>query len=325
MPAALAGLALVVLYAHFAATPGQLARLPWDAAAALFYFANFRFMTSGHSYWEIFSRPSPLQHYWSLSIEEQFYLVYPALLIGIYVLSARPRRALRAVLVVLMLVSTGLMVGLSVLGVAPARLYYGTDTRASEFLMGALLSALLVRRGEIHPWRGSGFRVVTLLAVGWVAAVVMLVEQDSTFLYRGGFALYSIATLVLINAALQPSAVRTVLSLPPLPWLGAVSYGAYIYHWPIYLWLDAERTGLRDTALLAVQMAVTLGAAAVSYRFFEQPIRAGRGLRGGLRLLRWLSSSSSRTAPRRVRCRRTPSRRARCRGSGRRRRRDPSA
>jgi len=280
MPAALAGLALTALYAVVAATPSQLIRLPWDATAALLYFANFRFMTSGHSYWEIFSRPSPLQHYWSLSIEEQFYVAYPLLLIAVGALARRPRATLRVVLLLLASASTLAMVGLSWSGAAPARLYYGTDTRASEFLVGALLATLLVRGSEIRPWSGRGHRATTFAASAYVVAVVILVEQDSAFLYRGGFALYSIATAVLINAALQPGIVRTLLSWRPLVWAGVVSYGTYIYHWPIYLALDAPGSGLSGAALLAVQMGATLALAQLSYVFLERPIRSRRWPRG---------------------------------------------
>lgn len=286
MPAALAGIAVVALYAAVVATPGQLVRLRADALAALLYVANFRFMTSGHSYWEIFSRPSPLQHYWSLSIEEQFYLLYPLLLVGVAALARRGRASLRLVLVTLAVASTATMAALSWSGVETARIYYGTDTRASEFLVGAVLATLLVRDGSLRVWRGRGFAAVNLLATAYVLATVLLVPQDAAFLYRGGFAAYSVATAVLINAALQPGTVTRVLSWRPLVWMGTVSYGAYIYHWPIYLALDASGW-LGGAPLLALQIAATFAAAQLSYVFLERPIRERR----------WLTGTSAALAP----------------------------
>ncbi len=279
MPAALLGIALALTFAVLAGTRTQLWRMRWDGLASLLYFANFRFMTLGHSYWELFNRPSPLQHYWSLSIEEQFYVVYPLLLIGVAALARRGRAATTLVLVVLAVVSTALMIGLSLAEVAPSRLYYGTDTRAAEFLVGAVLATLIVRGGRIEPWRGRGFAAVTLVAAVYIVAAIVLVEEDSPFLYRGGFALYGLASAVLINAALEPGLVRTILSWQPLRLLGVISYGVYVYHWPIYLWLDWRRTGLFGVELFALRVAVTLVVAVVSYVALERPIRERRRLR----------------------------------------------
>src|SRR5690606_18264291 len=103
LPAALLGIAVALAFAALAGTKTQLWRMRWDGLASLLYFANFRFMSIGHSYWEMFNRPSPLQHYWSLSIEEQFYVVYPLLLIGVAALARRGRAATTLVLVVLTL------------------------------------------------------------------------------------------------------------------------------------------------------------------------------------------------------------------------------
>lgn len=285
LPAALAGIALAIVAAAVAGTPSQLVRLRWDVTSALLYFANLRFMTSGHSYWEIFSRPSPLQHFWSLAIEEQFYLLYPLLLIGITTIARRRRSHLRLVLVALALASAATMIVLSWVGVAPARLYYGTDTRAAEFLAGAVLATVLVRDGQIVPWHGRGARVATGLAAIYVVALLYLVGPDAPFVYRGGFALYAIATALLINAALQPGLVRRVLSARPLVWLGVISYGAYVYHWPIDQLLDAHRTGLDGAALLAAQLAATFVVARLSYVALEKPIRTGRWPNGRARLL----------------------------------------
>ncbi|HEY8518232.1 MAG TPA: acyltransferase family protein [Candidatus Binatia bacterium] len=276
MPAALLGIALAACFTLLAGTTDQLSRFRWDGLGALFYFANIRFMTTGQTYWEIFTRPSPLQHYWSLSIEEQFYAVYPLLLVAMMGLARLPLRSLRLVLAVLACLSTAIMIGLATSGVAPSRLYYGTDTRAAEFLVGALLATLLVRDGRIQPWRGRGYVAITVAAIAYVIACVLLVQEDSPFLYRGGFALYALCNAALLNAALQPGVVSSVLSWEPFRRLGVVSYGVYIYHWPIYLWLDESRTGLGGLELFALRIGVTFAIAVVSYVALERPVRERR-------------------------------------------------
>jgi peptidoglycan/LPS O-acetylase OafA/YrhL len=116
MPAALLGIALAAVFVAVAGTPSQSGRFRWDGIAALLHGANFRAMTAGTSYWEMFSRPSPLQHYWSLSIEEQFYLVYPLVLLGVWRRAGDVRRTLRLVLVLLVVASSVAMIALATSG-----------------------------------------------------------------------------------------------------------------------------------------------------------------------------------------------------------------
>jgi len=281
MPAAILGVALAAAFVIAAGSMAQTTRIVWDGLSALFYFSNFRFMASGHSYWEMFSRPSPLQHYWSLSIEEQFYVGYPLLLLGVSSLIGYGRAPLRAILVLLAAASTTVMIALSLAGVPPARLYYGTDTRAAEFLVGAVLATVLVHGGEIRPWRGRGSKLLSLVSLAYVVAAIFLAPEDSPFVYRGGFALYAVAIACIVNAALVPGAIQAVLSLRLLTWAGGTSYGVYVYHWPIFLYLDADRTGLAGLPLLLLQITVTFVVAVASKRWIEQPIRKGTMLRGG--------------------------------------------
>jgi len=277
MPAALLGIALAATFVLVAGTPSQRAGFLWDGVAALAYGANFRAMASGTSYWEMFSRPSPLQHYWSLSIEEQFYVVYPLLLLGVAALAGTTRRTLRAVLALLALASTATMIALALSGASNARLYFGTDTRAGEFLIGALLATFLTHDGTLQPWRGRGHGVVALVCAGFAIAAVALADEDAPLLYRGGFTLYALATAGLLNAALAPGVVRSVLAVRPLCLLGRVSYGAYVYHWPVDLYLDAERTTLTGVPLLLLQLTVTLALAVASFVLIERPVRLASG------------------------------------------------
>jgi peptidoglycan/LPS O-acetylase OafA/YrhL len=281
MPALLVTLAAMSLYGALLATPDQLERLRGDVLWSLFYLANWHFVVTSTSYMELFAAPSPVQHFWSLAVEEQFYFAYPVLAVCALRGGSGSRAVLAGVAAALVAASVATSVALSAAGASPDRIYYGSDTRASEIFLGALVAIL--------PWRrerpGSSWRF-SVQALGAAALVGMLlswswVDIDAPWLYRGGFAAYSLLSLAVIAAATQPEGpVRRLLSGRALRWLGRVSYGAYLFHWPIFLWLSPERTGLEPLSLLALRTTVTLLLAGVSYRFLESPIRSGRVLVG---------------------------------------------
>jgi len=143
MPASLLCLTGVVVFGWLVATPGQLVTLRGDVLASLLYVANWRFIVTQQSYAQVFSAPSPVLHFWSLAIEEQFYLVFPLVVAAVLALAHGSRRALGAVLTVLAVGSLGLMWVLYTPGQDPSRVYYGTGTRAFELLLGALLAIVL--------------------------------------------------------------------------------------------------------------------------------------------------------------------------------------
>jgi hypothetical protein len=158
------------------------------------------------------------------------------------------------------------------------RAYYGTDTRAAAILLGASLAAALAVWGPVRQRAGR----VALEAVGWAGILVLAyawlrVDGESAALYRGGFFLCGVAAVAVIAAAAHPEAgvLSRVLSFRPLCLLGLISYGVYLWHWPIYVVLDPERTGLDGWTLLAVRVGVTLVVAVASYVIIEQPIRHG--------------------------------------------------
>lgn len=285
MPAALMGLVVIAGYGSAFASPEQLQRLRGDMVAALLYAANWRFFFTGQSYGQLFSAPSPVQHYWSLAIEEQFYFVFPVVVL--LVLRAGGRRWLWAVLGAAAAASLAACVALAG---HPDQVYYGTHTRAFELLAGALLALWWSGRRTTAPRErvrlrlgdrtrhvllaGAGFGALALMLVSWTRA-----HEDSIRLARGGLAAHALVVVVLIYAATRRGPVATVLAFPPLRWLGLISYGVYVYHWPIFLVLSPERTGLSTTPLFALRMIVTLAAALLSYHLLEQPIRRARRLR----------------------------------------------
>ena len=259
LPAALVTLLGVAALASWLATPEQLDGLRGDVLAALFYGANWRFLVDGQSYGDLFAAPSPVLHFWSLAIEEQLYVLFPLLVVGV----GRGRR-LAPVLVALVAGSVALSWVLYSPGGSTSAVYYGTFTRAGELLVGALLAVLVMRAGRGRPagiTRAMG--VVALVGILWAWSSV---RQDDTVLYRGGFVVHAVLSALVILAAMQPGPVRALLSVAPLRALGRISYGVYLYHWPVFVWWDAP---------LPAQLALTLLLASASYVLLEQPIRRG--------------------------------------------------
>jgi peptidoglycan/LPS O-acetylase OafA/YrhL len=279
-PALLGLFPALALYAWWIATPDELAGLRGDALATLGYVANWRSVLIQKDYWDLFVAPSPLEHTWSLAIEEQFYLVWPLLFVGI-ARFANLRRNLALVSLALALISHGLMFVLFDAD-RVSRVYLGTDTRVGAILLGAALAALL------RPGVTSRVRTARALdALGAVAlvglgAAWLKLEGQNALLYRGGFLAAELGCLVLITCAAlgERSYCARLLSVAPLRWMGAVSYGVYLWHWPVFCVLTPERLGLSWNEVHALRWGVTLGVAALSYVYFEQPIRK-RGVPGG--------------------------------------------
>jgi peptidoglycan/LPS O-acetylase OafA/YrhL len=302
MPASLACLLLVLTFGVSAADPVQRANLGGDVVAALAYVANWHFIFSEQSYADLFAAPSPVLHFWSLAIEEQFYLVYPLLMAGLLsvgALAARVtedkhrfwlheaqvnyRRTAGIALTALTAGSVALML------FAPWDQntdYLNTFTRASELLVGGILATLLfdarvtariARPGPVQ--RGlviAGAAALAVSAILWVTT-----PQTSAWLYEGGLTLYALLSAAVITAAILPvGPVVAGLAAWPLRHLGQISYGVYLYHWPIFLWLR-QKTDLAAWPRFLVGVAITLVLAELSFRLLETPIR-----RGG-RVLAW--------------------------------------
>ncbi len=288
LPAAYVTLAGVLVFGATVATRQQLSDLPGAVASALAQVTNWFFILSGRSYVALFTAPSPVQHFWSLAIEEQFYLVMPLVLL----LLLRRRQSLKVTAGVLAagaVASTATMVLLFQRGASLDRLYYGTDTRAAELLVGALLAVVLHAR----PLPATGRLRRALPALGIASALFLLwafthLTLTDALLYRGGFLIVASASAGLILSVLgNRGPVAAALSLRPLGALGIISYAVYLFHWPLFLWLTEDRTGLDRWPLLFLRVAVTVGLAIVSYHFLEMPVRRG-ALRGLSPNIRWV-------------------------------------
>jgi peptidoglycan/LPS O-acetylase OafA/YrhL len=272
LPAALAGLVLAMGVAWLAADSDQLRNLRGDVLGALTYAANWRFILNGDVYGAGYQEPSPVLHYWSLAIEEQFYIVVAvvALLVARFSTHVRTWFLVFGGLALASMLSTVLLAG------GPdTRIYFGSDTRAFELLAGVLL-ALAVGFEIPDRWRRRSARhVVPVLALVAALAASLLVATDQRWLYRGGLWLVAAGSVLLILGAIDTGPLSRVLAWRPLIALGLISYGVYVYHWPLFLWLDAETTGLTGLPLATLRVAVTLVVALASYRWLEQPVRTG--------------------------------------------------
>jgi peptidoglycan/LPS O-acetylase OafA/YrhL len=271
--------------------PSQLAGVRGALLAALLYFSNWWYAFQHVSYFASFGPPSPLGHLWSLAVEEQFYLVWPLLLV--LALRFVHRRWLLIGLVVLgAIASAWAMAAIFQPGSDPTRVYEGTDTRAFQLLIGASLAFVCPSRrlsGSISALRRRGLDA--LGAVGIAVIVVMVIDTNEyeTFLYRGGMVILSLATLAVVAVLAHPSTLLgRILGALPLRWIGVRSYGIYLWHYPIIV-LTSPVVGTAGPVLTLAQAGATVAAAALSWRFVEEPIRMHgfRGVFAGLTAPRW--------------------------------------
>jgi peptidoglycan/LPS O-acetylase OafA/YrhL len=278
LPALFLTLIGVALYALVFAASDEIGKLRGDALATIGYVANWRPLFAGQSYFDQFAVPSPLGHTWSLAIEEQWYAVWPLLVLVLLRLRRGSLRSLLAVSLVMIAASALLMGWLYDPGSGPSRVYYGTDTRAQSLLMGAALAMLLLQHGPLRSRPGTHMLQIAALAcaaaLGWAWATA---SGDSAFLYRGGFLVLAASVAVVVAASVQPNAspIGRLLSFRPLRGLGLISYGVYLWHWPVYLVLTPDRTGWDGYGLFAVRLLVILAIAVASYHLIEMPIRRG--------------------------------------------------
>jgi peptidoglycan/LPS O-acetylase OafA/YrhL len=275
LPALFVLLGGIGIYALVFAPAGTQGALRWDGLSTLLYFSNWHQILTGQSYFAQVSAPSPLLHTWTLAIEEQFYLVWPIVVVCVLKLTRSPRTLL-VVTVLGVVASATEMALLFHPHVDPSRLYYGTDTRAQDILTGAALGIALFRRG---PVSGQRARVgLSWMAVAGAAVFVgewWRINSSVDLTYRGGFLLADVmVALVIAGVTLAPTGLPArVLSVRPLTFVGRISYGLYLWHWPIFLVLDHARTGLGIYSLFALRLAVTFAFAIASWYLVETPVR----------------------------------------------------
>lgn len=272
-----------------------------DALGALFYVANWHFVLGGTSYFADQAGLSPLRHTWSLAIEEQYYLLWPLLVVGLLAVArTRGRRAVGTFAAVGMVASGVWMAVAAARGVDLSRIYFGTDTRAFALFAGAFGACWWdrvftevpsrVERRRRARWAG-GAAALAAIPAGWLiasgaadgrgqlrfmAGPRQLLALDADRFYQGGFQLMAVLTLVVVvGVAAGQGPLSRLMAHPVLTWIGRRSYGIYLWSWPTQI-LVSERFRLEGLGLDAVVVAGAVGFASLSYWLVEEPVRTGR-------------------------------------------------
>jgi peptidoglycan/LPS O-acetylase OafA/YrhL len=273
LPAVMVLLVVVVIFFRLFADTGQWIIARNDAPWAQFYVANWHQISSGAGYWDAFAAPSAFEHLWSLAIEEQFYVVWPLLVIGAWRIGRT--RALGT------LTGVGIVASFIAIlaifdGGDPTRVYMGTDTRAFSLLCGAFVALPAIRHAitaGMQKFRraASGLTAALIAAIGFMWFTV---SGQSEWLFRGGLLAHSIASAVIaVLIASSSSRLSVIFSWRPLAHIGRLSYALYLWHWPVFIFCTSERLDVDGLTLTAIRIGITLALSIASYLLVEQPIR----------------------------------------------------
>ena len=273
IPSVLVVIVVVLIVFRAAGDPAEWILARRDAPWAQFYGANWHQIWLGTDYWSQFTVPSPFEHLWSLAIEEQFYLLWPIAVVGLL----RRRSPLSVTWVAAVLTAlSGLAMWVLSSEVSVTRVYMGTDTRAMGLVFGAFLATPAITgiaadlatrfRRSVSAW--------CFVPVVLVGALWFTVEGGDSWLFRGGLQVHSLLSgLVIIGVAHSQGPVSRVLALRPLVIIGKLSYALYLWHWPVYVFLSEERSGLEGWSLTGSRLAVTAIFSVASYVLIENPVR----------------------------------------------------
>ena len=275
---------VVVAAAATVIEPAQGASLRLALLAAATYTSNWYQILHHASYFAALGPPPPLDHLWSLAIEEQFYLIWP-LVMWIFIIRLNGRRAcLWAALLAAALSALAMALLYSPAG-DPSAVYYGTGTHASALLIGAALAlayplTTLAATSEAQTRRLDAAGVAGLAALAW--AIGHFTGTDPA-VYPAGLLVAALGAAALVAAAASNGVIAAITSLPPLRWVGIRSYGIYLWHWPV-ITLTAALAGPGPTPawLWLVETGITIALASASWRFIETPI-SRNGLRATCR------------------------------------------
>jgi peptidoglycan/LPS O-acetylase OafA/YrhL/lysophospholipase L1-like esterase len=262
------------------ARPDKLGGAVRQVLCALLYVANWTTIARGEDYFQRFTGPGPLDHLWSLSIEEQFYIAWPLVVFALLWLGRRSKSGrvpLALVTVLFGAASTWAIVHLyDPHSLNNTRAYEGTDSRAAALLVGALAALVIPfdRVTQVSRSRRIALDVVGVLGFAGVLACIARTDEYSPFLYSGGELALATATAALAIAASHPETViARALGVLPLRWVGARSYGVYLWHLPVVAFMPASVLIDRPVARGAVQLALIVTLAAASYKLIEDPVR----------------------------------------------------
>jgi peptidoglycan/LPS O-acetylase OafA/YrhL len=280
LPAACAALVATALVYAIVATPVETRDVLGGFKAAFLYVANWYFIRQSVNYFAADINQSPVLHFWSLAVEEQFYLVWPLLFGAIFLATRRMGRfswwALRGIVAAMALASA--IAAWHIAATNLNRAYYGTDTRAYQLLCGALLALTpqLMRLARRYVGVAHVVGPLALIALGGLVLVGSSLF-DTGPIARGflAVALSAVLIVALENRRMGPTA--RVLSSGPMAYLGRVSYATYLWHWPIIVIATHSRS-VAPVPLFIVTAVLSTGLAMLSFHLVEHPLRASRWL-----------------------------------------------
>lgn len=259
--------------------PTMLDKLEEDTVAAILYVSNWWYIFQDLSYFESFGPPSLLTHFWSLAVEEQFYILWPLLIVLVLKLKVK-EGSLFSIILLGAIASAAAMTMLYEPGTDPSRIYYGTDTRVFSLLLGASLAVVWPSRKlstSLPPEIRWKLDFVGLFALAFIFYMFWSTDQYQDFLYQGGMVAMSVASMLAVAVIVHPSSkLNTVLSFKPLRWIGVRSYGIYLWHFPVIV-LTSPQWGADAPSLVrtSLQLFLILTLASLSWTFIENPIRKG--------------------------------------------------
>lgn len=285
LPALFVMLAIVVAWVTVFG-PAQPDQFREGVISAIFYVNNWQQIFADVSYFARFEAEGPLDHLWSLSVEEQFYILWPfLLLIGVKLVHERPlasgvRPRLALLTIAGALASSILMAVLYEPSFDPSRLYFGTDTRAGGLLFGAALAMVWPSRKLSRRIAPQARNTLDALGVAGLLIIAFMIWRNgelSPFLYRGGFVLLSLATVMVLMPLTHPACrLGKWLGVLPLRWVGVRSYGIYLWQTPIIVLTTPQGVQHEDDLVRSLmQVAAIFAVSALSWRFIEEPIRHG--------------------------------------------------
>lgn len=275
---------VIAVLAAFATRSGVV----MNSIATLTWWQNWHLIIEGKPYWE--ASPSALRHAWSLSIEEQFYALWPLLMLATLGASRRfglrkPRLAVAAVALVIAAASFATSFVLA-LGDSPnlSRIYYGTDTRIGGLLLGCAAAAVLV---DVDLSRlGRAISPAAVPAALGLGMLMLRITPETRLTYTGGLLSATVLSLILVVVAAGAGGLSRILSVAPLQWMGVHSYALYLWSWPAQVFAEERFTGSPKALIVVFTVAVSMLLSAISLRLVEDPLRRGTAWASRLRLRR---------------------------------------